>query len=126
MPNGRWQRVVMQWCNEMKVIINKYIPFGDFLAITLFGVVFAKRELDKEESNHEAIHIRQGNEMLWIFFYLFYVIEWLIRLIQYRDKEKAYYNISFEREAYSNQHNLNYLNSQKWYSWVKYITSKHI
>lgn len=110
----------------MKVIINKYIPFGDFLAITLFGVVFAKRELDKEESNHEAIHIRQGNEMLWIFFYLFYVIEWLIRLIQYRDKEKAYYNISFEREAYSNQHNLNYLNSQKWYSWVKYITSKHI
>ncbi len=105
----------------MKVIINKYIPPKGYLAITLFGMVFAKRELNKEEQNHEAIHIRQGNEMLWLPFYLIYVTEWLIRLIQYRDRTEAYYNISFEREAYSNQHNLNYLNSRKWYSWVKYI-----
>ncbi len=109
----------------MKIIYTKSFPPGDFLAITLFGLVFSKRELTGEEQNHEAIHIRQGRELLWFIFYLWYGVEWLVRLIQYRDRIQAYYNISFEREAYSNQHNLNYLNSRKWYSWAKYIIYTH-
>ena len=85
----------------------------------------AKRELTGYEYNHEAIHIRQGRELLWLIFYLWYGVEWFVRLIQYWDRIQAYYNISFEREAYSNQHNLNYLNSRKWYSWAKYIIYTH-
>ena len=96
-------------------------PTKRLLAITVFGVVFARRELSEVEKNHEAVHIRQGNEMLWLFFYLWYGLEWLIKLIYFGDRMQAYYNISFEREAYFNQSNLNYLNSRKWYSWVKYI-----
>ena len=38
----------------MKIIYTKSFPPGDFLAITLFGLVFSKRELTGEEQNHEA------------------------------------------------------------------------
>lgn len=105
----------------MKIVQNKFIPPKGFKAITLFGIVFARKELNETNKNHEAIHIRQGNEMLWVFFYLWYGIEWLIRLIQYRDKMLAYYNISFEREAYINQLDDEYLNKRKLFSWIKYL-----
>lgn len=107
----------------MKIVQNKLIPPKGFKAITLFGIVFARKDvnLGKMDENHEAIHIKQGNEMLWVFFYLWYGIEWLIRLIQYRDKMLAYYNISFEREAYINQLDDEYLNIRKLFSWIKYL-----
>lgn len=108
----------------MKIVQNKYIPPKDFKAIALFGVVFARKELDNTDKNHEAVHIRQGNEMLWIFFYLWYGIEWLIRLIQYRNRHNAYRNISFEREAYANDQNLDYLKSRKRYQFIHYIFCK--
>lgn len=59
--------------------------------------------------------------MLWVFFYLFYFVEWIVRLIQFRNPMQAYYNISFEREAYRNDRNLDYLAHRKWYSSFKYI-----
>ena len=105
----------------MKIVQNKLIPPKGFIAITLFGVVFARKELNETGKNHEAIHIKQGNEMLWIFFYLWYGIEWIVRLIQFRDKMLAYYNISFEREAYINQLDDEYLNKRKLFSWIKYL-----
>ena len=47
----------------MKVIYNNIIPFGKYIAINLFGVVFAKRKVKyySEEVkniiwNHEKIH----------------------------------------------------------------------
>ena len=57
----------------------------------------------------------------WIGFYLWYIIEYLIRLIIYRNTKLAYRNISFEREAYQNQYNLDYLSNRKHYSWFKCI-----
>jgi len=36
-------------------------------------------------------------------------------------KGNAYRNISFEREAYDNDDNLNYIKERKHYSWLKYI-----
>jgi hypothetical protein len=58
-------------------------------------------------------------EMLYVFFYLFYVTEWLIRLLRY--KGRAYYNISFEREAYINMSNNDYLKERRPYAWLKYL-----
>ena len=37
----------------------------------------------------------------------------------------AYKNISFEREAYSNQSNLSYLSERKHYSWFKCIKNSN-
>ena len=72
---------------------------------------------------HESIHLRQQKEMLVVFFFLWYIIEWLIRLIQYHNAMTAYKNISFEREAYANQGFIDYLDTSKPFSFIKYINS---
>jgi len=108
----------------MKVFYSKHFPPKGFLAINLFGIIIGRSEygkLSELELNHEKIHSKQIIEMLWIFFYLFYFIEWIVRLIQFRNPLQAYYNISFEREAYSNDKNLDYLKKRKWYSSFNYI-----
>ena len=111
----------------MKVIYNKYLPLKGYVAINLFGLVFARKEfkpLSKVTENHERIHTDQMRELLYVFFYIWYGIEWVIRLIQYRETKKAYLNISFEREAYSNQSNLSYLKVRKLYRNFKYLSIK--
>ena len=112
----------------MKVIENKYLPPKGFSAINLFGVIFVRRgkQLNKLTINHELIHTAQMKEMLYVLFYLWYGIEWLIRLVQYRDRMKAYYNISFEREAYANQYNLDFLESRRSWNWLYYLTTNNI
>ena len=102
----------------MIIVKNKIIPFKGFSAIYLFGLLFTKKELSRTEINHELIHERQAKEMLFVFFYLWYLIEWLIRLT---GKGNAYHKISFEREAYINQNNLLYLTGRKMFNFIKYI-----
>ena len=63
-------------------------------------------------------------EMLYVFFYLWYGIEWLVRLVMYRNARTAYRNISFEREAYMNQGSMSYLQGRGRYAWVKYLKNK--
>ena len=109
----------------MKIIINNILPPKGFKCINLFGILFCRRVLNKIDINHETIHTKQMQELLYIFFYLWYVIEYLIKLVIYRDTWMAYKNISFEREAYSNQSNLSYLNRRKHYSWFKYIKNSN-
>lgn len=91
--------------------------------MNLFGVLFTRR--DKKISdvtlNHEMIHTEQMKEMLYVFFYIWYVAEWLVKLIILRDSHKAYRAISFEQEAYNNQTNLTYLEGRKRYRWLTYI-----
>ena len=94
----------------------KRLPMGDdFLAICLFGIIFAVRPLDDVEVNHERIHAAQQRELLWIPFFLWYVAEWLVLCVKYRDKLKAYYHIRFEEEAYRHQSDLSYLSHRKHY-----------
>ena len=104
----------------MKIIINNIIPFKGFKCINLFGILFCRKQLDKIDINHEAIHTKQMQEMLYIPFYIWYIIEYLIKLFI----GNAYRNLSFEREAYNNQYNLNYLNNRKNYSWIKYVVER--
>ena len=106
----------------MKIIYNNIIPFKGYLAINLFGFLFARkdasRKLNEVDINHEAIHTAQMKELLYIPFYIWYLIEWLILLIKYRDSHKAYRNIRFEKEAYSHEKDLNYLKTRKHYNYL--------
>ena len=107
----------------MKIVKNRFIPSRGFSYVNLFGVLFTRR--DKEISdvtlNHELIHTEQMKEMLYVFFYLWYGVEWLVRLIILCDSHKAYRAISFEKEAYANEKNLTYREGRKRYSWLTYV-----
>lgn len=106
----------------MKVIVNKYIPFGNFLAVNLFGVLFAKRPVDNFTINHELIHTAQMKELLYIPFYILYGLEWCWKLYIYRDGRKAYRNLSYEREAYTHERDLSYLYHRRHFKNFKYLT----
>lgn len=97
----------------MKIIYNNIVPFKGFRAINLFGVIFARKSsgrITPTTMRHEKIHTAQMKELLYIGFYVLYFMEWLFRLVTTKN---AYKNISFEREAYSNQGNVNYLSTRK-------------
>ncbi|PKP16117.1 MAG: hypothetical protein CVU07_07960, partial [Bacteroidetes bacterium HGW-Bacteroidetes-23] len=54
-------------------------------------------------------------------FLVWYILEYLIRLIQFRDRNLAYRNISFEREAYQNEKDLHYLKQRSFWSFINYL-----
>lgn len=107
----------------MKIIKNKLIPFGNYTTINLFGIIFTKIDLDPVDINHEKIHTKQMQEMLYIGFYLWYIIEyiilWFARLTS--SQSTRYHDVSFEEEAHNNDTNLNYINTRKHYAWLKYL-----
>lgn len=107
----------------MKVIYNRLIPFRGFKCINLFGILFVREGcvMTQTDFNHEAIHTAQMKELLYIPFYLLYLMEWLWKLLKYRDGRKAYRHLSHEREAYDNQANPNYLTNRKPYNQFKEI-----
>lgn len=105
----------------MKVIVLKRWPLSRHTIGITLGVVFAQRRLSKVELQHEYIHVLQQREMLWLPFFLWYVVEWLVRFVQYRSRELAYRNISFEREAYSCQHDAAYPQHRRRYAWWQYL-----
>lgn len=110
----------------MKVIRNGYIPIKGFKAMFFFGILFVRNDLKKPLSdvdwNHECLHSRQCGEMLGVFFYLWYIIEYLIRVLSCGfNAHDAYHSISFEREAYDNQDKTEYLSKRKRFAWLRYI-----
>ena len=97
----------------MRVIFNDIIPFKGYKAMAIWPFIFVRNDIKSLSSvdiNHEKIHLAQQLELFIIPFYLIYLIEWII---------KGYRNISFEKEAYSNEHNLDYLKNRKHFSMWK-------
>lgn len=101
-----------------KVIQTRLAPGGQVIAITLFGLVLTrnKKWIDRRVLNHELIHCVQQLEWLYVPFFILYVIEWLWYLAKYRNRDRAYRAISFEREAYDNENNENYILTRKHYA----------
>ncbi|MDO6596079.1 hypothetical protein Q4512_04075 [Oceanihabitans sp. 2_MG-2023] len=105
------------------IFISKYMVPRGYTGITIFPFVFLKYTSlmkNKVLINHEKIHLRQQLELLIIPFYILYFIEFLIGLVQLRDWHQAYRNISFEREAYINENDLDYLKSRSFWKFLKY------
>ena len=126
------------------LIHNRFLPFGPFLAINLFGIIFVRkgRAFAPVDLNHERIHTRQMRELLYVPFYLIYIAEWLVRLAQTflpareagtsapanhparREASRllrAYHRISFEREAYTHQSEPSYLSNRAPWAWRHYL-----
>lgn len=108
----------------MFLIVVKYLIPKGYHGLAIFPFVFVKNPLDKENQvfiNHERIHLRQQLELLVVPFFAWYFLEFLVRLIQYKNRDLAYRNISFEREAYSNEIDLDYLNQRSFCKFLNYV-----
>lgn len=82
--------------------------------MAFFPVIFlrdASYRSNKILMNHERIHLRQQLELLVFGFVIWYYIEMAF---------KGYKNISFEKEAYENQRDLNYLKKRRLFAFFKY------
>lgn len=71
--------------------------------------------------NHERIHLQQQLELGIVVFYVWYVVEYLVRRFQYRNHYAAYRNISFEREAFCHEQNLTYLRTRPFWTFWRYM-----
>ncbi len=102
------------------------MPKG-YNGITLFPFIFLKNNtiaLNKVTINHEKIHLRQQIELLILPFYVLYLLEYGIRFMQYKNPYLAYRNISFEREAYANEKDFEYLSQRKFWNFLHYYRQK--
>lgn len=108
----------------MPILVNKYLIRSRFTGIALWPFIFVRESRLKNNLifiNHEKIHLRQQAQLLVIPFYLWYVIEYYIKLLKYKDSYIAYRNISFEREAYHNERDLLYLKKRRFWAFLKYL-----
>jgi hypothetical protein len=106
------------------ILVFKHFFYKNYVGLSLWPFIFLKSKSFKQDAiliNHEKIHLRQQRELLIIPFYAFYIIEWFLRAIWYMDTYRAYQNISFEREAYQNESNFEYLTIRKTFSFIKYL-----
>ena len=119
----------------MKIVRTKYIPNG-IKAISLFGflLVRPKARVTNILLTHEEIHFCQQKETLFLLFFIIYGLLWLYNLPlclfnkkrgqpRYTKRmgvwQRTYRSIIFEREAYANQGNANYILTRKMFAWVK-------
>lgn len=100
-----------------------WITFGFASGITLFPFVLVAPQVPLKARlvRHEKIHLEQQKELLVLPFYLLYLLDYLFRLLKCRNHYLAYRHISFEREAYENDHKQHYLSKRKPWSWLNYL-----
>jgi hypothetical protein len=91
---------------ESKFITNKLLRVG---GIVLWPFIFVDNKNNIYLMNHELIHAEQIKDCGVLKFYILYLWYWI--------KYDGYYNIPFEREAYNNDHNLNYIKKRKKKIW---------
>ena len=106
------------------ILVFKHFFYKNYVGLSFWPFIILKNDSLKTDIvliNHEKIHLKQQIELLIIPFYVIYLAEWLVRSLFYLSFYRGYQNISFEREAYANEHNLNYANERRAFSFMKYL-----
>ena len=99
----------------------------DLAGVTLFPYIFTKyKNTDKNVINHEKIHYEQYKETLIIGFPIILLLNLIFNLIRYQQVNKAYRMLLFEKEAYENMNNFDYLKYRRHYSWLRYIKEEKL
>lgn len=104
--------------SKVPVFLSYFTPIT-IGAITIGPFVFSRGEISEVTKNHETIHWQQYIECGIIGFIILYYLFYVINFLRYRDGEKAYFEIPFEKEAYDNDENLEYLEGRERYSWIR-------
>jgi len=98
-----------------------HLPFLPVAGMALFPFILVKQARYKTDEvliNHEKIHLMQQLELLILLFYVVYLFNYLYNLIKYRNHDRAYNNIVFEREAYLMESDDAYLRSRSLWAWL--------
>ena len=111
---------------KLKRVVNGIIPPKGYIALTIWPWVIIRKENASKytptANRHEITHAYQQLECLWVLFFIWYIMEWFIKIpICYFACKDAYRSISFEQEAYANQGKVDYNKNRKHYAWMKYI-----
>lgn len=115
-----------------RIVVSRFLTrmfsFGFAKGMLVFPfILLAERRYrnDPVLLNHERIHYRQAVELLVLGFYVLYLAEFIVRWIQSGGNwQQAYYDISFEREAYSHERDLAYLAKRKPWAFRAYFRNK--
>lgn len=105
---------------------NRFIRQANWVpyrAIALWPFVFVKHANDSTDPvllNHERIHHRQQLELGILPFYAAYLGEYAWHRLRGLPHYRAYRAISFEREAYQNEHCPHYLQNRRFGAWWHY------
>ena len=96
----------------MKIVYNTWFPFGNYHTLNFFGILFTKRkQLPESTITHESIHTAQMKEMLWLFFYLWYGVEYLLIRLFHKKRHQVYRQDTFEKAFQADRrlaHDINY------------------
>lgn len=104
--------------NLITKLLSVYI---DVCAITLYPFIVINEACDHPViMNHEKIHLKQQRELWIVPFYTLYIWYWLKARMQGMNSQDAYMSIPFEKEAYANQNNFDYLSDRKKNAWKDY------
>ena len=111
---------------KLLFFINPLLPVKGYQYMNICGILFTRNEsaIDRMTDStvrHEVTHTKQIIEMGIILYYLWYVIEWLIRLLIMADSHKAYRAISFEKESRAAGADPNYNRKVFQYRWINYL-----
>lgn len=125
---------------KVKFIELKKPWLGKYVGITLTPYVFWYIANKTENQiailrNHELIHEAQvrdeqedkGKIFGWISWYWKYITIWFKGVLsgyfstKGKSSRQAYMNIPYEKEAYANEENLNYLKTREKHAWKKYV-----
>lgn len=96
------------------------VPFLWVNGMTIWPFVLLRRPNPSARLlNHERIHLRQQLELGLLPFYLWYVAEYVYWRIRLRDHYIAYRAIRFEREAFNNDENPDYLRTRPFWGFLR-------
>lgn len=99
-------------------------PWLKVSGMAVFPFILVSSKQQKEDSSlilHEKIHLYQQLELLIFPFYLLYLLNYLVNYTRYKKRYNAYMNIVFEKEAYANDNNPDYLSKRKFWAFLLYL-----
>ena len=73
----------------------------------------------ERDIRHETVHLWQQAVLLVVPFYLLYLIFWIINLLRFRNLDRAYREIPFERSAYRLENRTDITWKDKSFDWLK-------
>lgn len=104
------------WPWLFKNLLSGYVGMTFFI----FQIYKSKERMRFTTVNHEDIHTLQQWEMLFVFNWLAYSLNYLYLRIEL-DARQAYRSVIFEREAYYNEASKSYPIHRPFWNWTQYL-----